>query len=62
MVTRAHFQAWCLLAAVGGISSLIAVLVPNEYASSAGWFYIVLVIVIPLHNARSRARMATLDG
>jgi uncharacterized membrane protein len=55
--TVTEIQAWALMVAVGVLSLLIGLVAQRESIALAGWIYMVLAIVMPLHGyLRGRKR------
>lgn len=48
--TRAEIGAWCILGAVGILSTLIAAFLPSPWNAQAGWAYFSLAFLMPAHH------------
>jgi uncharacterized membrane protein len=55
-LTRAELSGWCIPMAVGTIALILALTLPPQHFSWAGWIYFSMAILVPLHRAIMRRR------
>jgi hypothetical protein len=58
LITRYEIAGWSLPVAVGIISLVLALTLPIREIAWSGWVYFSMVILVPLHSAYRRRRLA----
>jgi hypothetical protein len=58
LVTRGELAGWSIPVSVGILSLVLALTVPIEKIAWSGWVYFSMFVLIPLHDAYYRRRMA----
>jgi len=57
-ITRYEIAGWSLPVAVGIISLVLALTLPIREIAWSGWVYFSMIILVPLHSAYRRRRLA----
>ena len=57
-LTRAEFSGWCLPLAIGFISLVLSLTLPMQHLNWCGWVYFSMAILVPVHRALIRRRLA----
>lgn len=60
VATRSNVQAWLILSGTGIVSIAIAVFAEGMAMVWAGWIYVTLAVIMPLHGSVARRRLAQL--
>jgi hypothetical protein len=60
VATRSNVQAWLILSGTGIVSIAIAILAEGMAMIWAGWIYVTLAVIMPLHGLMARKRLVQL--
>ena len=58
LVTRGELEGWSIPVSVGIVSLVLALTLPTEKIAWSGWVYFSMALLVPLHVAYRRRRMA----
>ncbi|MDQ2823939.1 MAG: TMEM175 family protein [Verrucomicrobiota bacterium] len=57
-ITRSEILGWSLPVAIGLVSLVLALTLPIEQIAWSGWVYFSMIILVPLHSAWRKRRLA----